>query len=63
MTQANEELDIDEVMRLTGKSKPTIMRWKREGKLTARTEMREFKQKQPRLVFLRSEVERLAGET
>lgn len=61
-TPGSDEIEIDEVMRLTGKSRDTIMRWKRKGKLTARTEMREFTQRQARIVFSRSEVEALTGE-
>lgn len=57
---ANDEIDIDEAMRLTGKSRATLMRWKKT--LTTRTEVREFTQRQPRIVFLRSEIEQLAGE-
>lgn len=60
-TPNSDEIEIDEVMRLTGKSRDTIMRWKRDGKIKARTEMREFTQRQPRIVFSRSDIEALIG--
>lgn len=56
-----EEIDITEAMRITGKSRETLMRWKRQGKLTARTEDREYAQRQRRVLFRKDEVERLAG--
>lgn len=61
-SSAGDEIDIDEAMRLTGKSRETLMRWKRQGKLTARTEDREYAQRQRRVLFRREEIERLAGQ-
>lgn len=60
---AGEEIDIDEVMRITGKSRATIMRWKAQKKLTTRTAVREFKQRQTRVLFLKEEILALAGKT
>ena len=59
---ANDEIDIDEAMRLTGKSRATLMRWKDEKSLTTRTTVRVHTQRQRRLLFLRSEIEALAGD-
>jgi len=61
-TPADDEIDIDEAMRLSGKSRATLMRWKRDARLTTRTGVRELTQRQRRLFFLRSEIEALAGE-
>jgi predicted DNA-binding transcriptional regulator AlpA len=58
---ANDEIDIDEAMRITGKSRSTLMRWIKEKNLTTHTQLREFTQKQPRIIFRRSEIESLAG--
>lgn len=55
-----DEIDITEAMQITGKSRETLMRWKKAGKLTARTEEREYLQRQRRVLFRRSEVESLA---
>jgi predicted DNA-binding transcriptional regulator AlpA len=61
-SSAPDEIDIDEVMRLTGKSRSTIMRWKRDKELTTRTEVRIHQQHQRRLLFRRSEIEPLVGD-
>jgi predicted DNA-binding transcriptional regulator AlpA len=58
---ADDEIDIDEAMRITGRSRSTLMRWIREKKLTAHTQLRDFTQRQPRVMFRRSEIESLAG--
>lgn len=58
---ASEEIDITEAMRITGKSRETLMRWKRQGKVTTRTEDREYAQRQRRVLFRRAEIEQLAG--
>ena len=58
----NDEIDIDEAMRLTGKSRATLMRWKEDKNLTTRTTVRVHTQRQRRLLFLRSEIEALTGE-
>lgn len=59
---ASEEIDITEAMRITGKSRRTLMRWKEEKGLTARTEVKEFTQRQRRVLFRREEIEKLAGQ-
>jgi len=58
---ANDEIDIDEAMRITGRSRSTLMRWIKEKNLTTHTQLREFTQKQPRVMFRRSEIISLAG--
>lgn len=58
----NDEIDINEAMRLTGKSRATLMRWKRDKKLTTRTDIREYRQRQRRLMFRRSEIEALTRD-
>lgn len=58
----NDEIDITEAIRLSGKSRATLMRRKRDKQLTTRTDVREHTQRQRRLLFLRSEIEALAGE-
>lgn len=62
-SSAGEEIDITEAMRITGKSRETLMRWKRQGKVTSRTEDREYAQRQRRVLFRKDEIERLAGQT
>lgn len=57
----SDEIDITEAMRITGKSRETLMRWKRQGKVTTRTEEREYAQRQRRVLFQRDEIERLGG--
>lgn len=57
----DDEIDITEAIRMSGKSRETLMRYKRTGKLTARTEEREYRQRQRRVLFRRSEIEALAG--
>jgi hypothetical protein len=61
-TPASDEIDITEAIRITGKSRETLMRWKRLGKLKSRTEEREYTQRQRRVLFRWSDVERLAGD-
>ena len=58
---ANDEIDIDEAMWITGRSRSTLMRWIKEKHLTTHTQVREFTQRQPRIIFRRSEIEPLAG--
>ena len=58
---AGEEITIDEAMKLTGRSRDTLMRWKARGKVKARTVETEYTQRQKRVLFLRSEIEALAG--
>lgn len=58
---ASDEIDITEAMRITGKTRDAIMRWKRAGKINARVELRERTQRQRRILFQRSEIEKLAG--
>lgn len=60
---ASEEIDIDEAMRITGKSRATLMRWKREKGLTTRTAIQEYTQRQSRVLFRRDEIEALTGKT
>lgn len=55
-----EEIDITEAMRLTGKTRDTLMRWKKIGKVRARTVVTEYTQRQRRLLFQRSDIEKLA---
>lgn len=58
---ATDEIDITEAMRLTGKTRDTLMRWKRDGKVSARVETRTHTQRQRRILFLRSDIEKVAG--
>jgi predicted DNA-binding transcriptional regulator AlpA len=58
----NDEIDINEAMQITGKSRATLMRWKREKGLTTRTDIREYRQRQRRLMFRRSEIEALTKD-
>lgn len=60
--EKNDEIDITEAMRLTGKSRETLMRWKRTGKLTGRIVEQQYTQRQRRVLFRRDEIERLIGE-
>jgi hypothetical protein len=60
-TPAADEVDITEAMRITGKTRDTLMRWKRDGKVTARVETRTRTQRQRRILFLRSDIEKAAG--
>lgn len=55
-TEPEEWIDIDEAIRLTGKSKRTLMRWKLTKKVQARTIDQEFVQRQRRTVFNKSDV-------
>jgi hypothetical protein len=61
-SSAGEEIDITEAMQITGKSRETLMRWKRQGKLTTRTEDRTYAQRQRRVLFRKDEIERMAGQ-
>lgn len=58
----SEEIDITEAMRMTGKSRETLMRWKRAGKVTARIEERQYTQRQRRVLFRRDEIQKLMGQ-
>ncbi len=58
---ASDEIDIDEAMRLTGRTRDTLMRWKANGKVTARVVSAPVVQRQRRILFRRSEIEALAG--
>lgn len=57
----SDEIDINEVIRITGKTRDTIMRWKRAGRITGRTESITQVQRQRRLLFRRSEIEKITG--
>lgn len=59
---ADEEITIDEAMRLTGRTRDTLMRWKATGKVTARVVTAPITQRQRRILFHRSEIERVAGK-
>lgn len=59
---ADEEITIDEAMRLTGRTRDTLMRWKKAGKVAARTVDAEYMQRQRRILFRRSEIESIAGK-
>lgn len=58
----SDEIDITEAMRITGKSRETLMRWKRAGKITGRIVEQQYTQRQRRVLFRRDEIERLIGE-
>lgn len=51
-----EWVDIDEAQRITGASQRTLMRWKKAGKVQAKTEETEFTQRQRRTLFRRSDL-------
>lgn len=59
---ASDEVTIDEAMRISGRKRDTLMRWKRDKKLTARIVDADVTQRQRRILFRRSEVESLAGK-
>lgn len=58
---SDEEITIDEAMRLTGKSRAALMKLKERGKLTARVVLIEQRQHNRKVLFHRSEIEALAG--
>jgi NAD(P)H-hydrate repair Nnr-like enzyme with NAD(P)H-hydrate epimerase domain len=62
LSSADEEIDIAEAMRISGRTRDTLMRWKRAGKVAARTVETEYTQRQRRVLFRRSEIEALAAE-
>lgn len=59
---ASDEITIDEAMRITGRKRDTLMRWKAAGKVTARVVAAPITQRQRRILFRRSEIESLAGK-
>jgi hypothetical protein len=54
--QAEEWIDIDEAQRLTGKTRKTLMLWKKEGKVEAKTETVEQTQRNRRTFFRKSDL-------
>ena len=58
-----DEIDIDEAVKLTGLRRETLMRYKRDGKLSGRVALVEQTQRNRKLLFPRSEILKLAGET
>jgi len=59
---ASDEIDIVEAMRITGRQRDTLMRWKRDGKVQARVITEVIPQRQRRILFRRDEIERLAAD-
>lgn len=60
--KAEEWIDIDEAMRLTGKSRRTLMRWKKENQVEARTVDQEFVQRQRRTEFRKADIMKAATD-
>jgi len=58
----DEWIDIDEARELTGKSRETLMRWKAQQAVAARTENEKFTQRQRRVLFKKSDLLRKIGE-
>ena len=58
---ASDEITIEEAMRISGRKRDTLMRWKRTAKLTTRIVEAQVTKRQRRILFRRSEVEALAG--
>lgn len=57
----DDEITIEEAMQIAGVARDTLMRWKRDGKVSARTVEATFTQRQRRVLFKRSEIARRAG--
>jgi hypothetical protein len=49
-------------MQISGRARDTLMRWKRDKKLTTRIIEATITRRQRRILFRRSEVEALAGQ-
>lgn len=60
--QAEEWIDIDEAVKLTGRSRRTLMRWKKERKVAARTVDQEFVQRQRRTEFSKGDLTKAITE-
>jgi hypothetical protein len=54
--QAEEWVDIDEAIRLTGRTRKTLMLWKKGGRVEAKTEETAFTQRQRRTLFRKSDL-------
>jgi hypothetical protein len=61
-TDPDEWIDIDQARVLTGKSRKTLMIWKRDQEVAARTEDATFTQRQKRVLFKRSDLLKKIGE-
>ena len=58
----DEWIDIDQARELTGKSRKTLMEWKRLSEVDAHTTDAEFTQRQRRVVFKKSDLLKKIGE-
>ena len=56
--QTDEWVDIDEAMRLTGRTRKTLMLWKKGGRVEAKTEETDFTQRQRRTLFRKGDLPR-----
>lgn len=58
----DEWIDIDQARELTGKSRKTLMAWKKDQEVEARTTDAAFTQRQRRVVFRKADLLRKIGE-
>jgi len=58
----DEWIDIDQARQLTGKSRKTLMIWKRDQEVAARTENAEFTQRQRRVLFRKADLLKKIGD-
>ena len=58
----DEWIDMDAARELTGKSRETLMRWKKDKAIDTRTEDAPFTQRQRRVVFRKADLLRKIGE-
>jgi hypothetical protein len=58
---SSDEITIEEAMQISGRARDTLMRWKRDKKLTTRIIEATITRRQRRILFRRSEIEALAG--
>lgn len=61
-TDQDEWIDMDAARELTGKSRDTLMRWKRARPIATRTEDAAFTQRQKRVLFRKADLLREIGE-
>lgn len=59
---ASDEIDMDEAMRVSGKTRDALMKLKKRGRLSTRIVLAEQVQKNRKILFRRNEIEALAEQ-
>ena len=57
----DEWIDIDAARALTGRTRDTLMRWKRDKPIATRTEDATFTQRQKRVLFRKADLLKAIG--